>query len=363
MHNSVLVTGAFGLVGTATVRALTKAGHDVVATDIDTRENRKSARTVHSGRADVRWVDLTDHEAVGGLIGHVQPSAIIHLAALIPPFCYANRTLARRVNVDATAALLRSAAAQPQPPRFIQASSIAVYGARNPFHVKDALTGATPVNPCDNYGAHKVEAEALVRRSDLDWMVLRLGGVILAEPQFDIDRELLYFEGLLPADGRIQTVDVRDVAAAFTATVSADVSKEVLLIGGDDSHRQRQGQLTPAFTEALGLRGILPPGRPGDPDSDTAWFHTDWMDCTRAQSLLSFQHHSWPDMMAELAERVGWKRIPLRLAAPLARQYLRRSAPARPASNAYADPWRAIRQRWGDPGPDLPTTSMASQVD
>jgi hypothetical protein len=127
----------------------------------------------------------------------------------------------------------------------------------------------------------------------------------------------------------------------------------MFLIGGDDSHRQLHGELTPAFTEALGLRGVLPVGRPGDPDNDSSWFHTDWMDCTRAQSLLSYQNHSWPDMMAELADRVGWKRIPLRLATPLARHYLRRSAPARLHSNGYADPWLAIQQMWGEPGADL----------
>jgi hypothetical protein len=183
--------------------------------------------------------------------------------------------------------------------------------------------------------------------------------LFLVEPQFDIDRELLYFEGVLPTDGRIQTVDVRDMAAAFSAAVTTDVSRVKLLIGGDDSHRQLHGALTPAFTEALGLRGVLPVGRPGDPDNDAAWFHTDWMDCTRAQSLLSYQHHSWPEMMAELANRVGWRRIPLRLATPLACHYLRRNAPARQPRDHYADPWRAIRQRWGEPGPDSLTAATS----
>ena len=60
--------------------------------------------------------------------------------------------------------------------------------------------------------------------------------------------------------------------------------------------------------------GALPPGRPGDPDNDDGWFVTDWMDTTRAQEALEFQHYSWPDVLAELqgaggggnAIRVGW---------------------------------------------------------
>ena len=47
----------------------------------------------------------------------------------------------------------------------------------------------------------------------------------------------------------------------------------------------------------------MPTGRPGDPNSDDDWFVTDWIDTTRAEEALHFQHHSWPDLMAELAEK------------------------------------------------------------
>ena len=40
---------------------------------------------------------------------------------------------------------------------------------------------------------------------------------------------------------------------------------------------------------ALGLPGAMPPGRPGDPNSDDDWFVTDWMDTTRAQEALHFR--------------------------------------------------------------------------
>ena len=38
---------------------------------------------------EVRWADLTDADAVAELLREVSPSAIIHLAAIIPPVCYA----------------------------------------------------------------------------------------------------------------------------------------------------------------------------------------------------------------------------------------------------------------------------------
>jgi hypothetical protein len=59
-------------------------------------------------------------------------------------------------------------------------------------------------------------------------------------------------------------------------------------------------------------------------------------------------------MIAELTERVGRKRHLLKLAAPLAKRYLHRVAPGAQLTGAYADPWRVIGKRWGDPSPDLP---------
>ena len=79
----------------------------------------------------------------------------------------------------------------------------------------------------------------------------------------------------------------------------------VSLIAGDESHRKCYGDLTPALVSALGMPGAVPPGRPGNPDSDDDWFVTDWMDTTRAQEALKFQHHSWPDMIAELRAEAG----------------------------------------------------------
>src|SRR6201999_473181 len=103
-------------------------------------------------------------------------------AAIIPPVCYARSALARRVNVDATGFLLNAAKALLAPPRFVQASSVAAYGARNPHRITDVLTADTPLRPSDIYGAHKAAAEKLVRASGLDWVVLGLGGGVAAGP-------------------------------------------------------------------------------------------------------------------------------------------------------------------------------------
>ncbi len=346
MTDVVLVTGAFGLVGGATVRHLAKLGRHVVATDLDTPANRKAAGTLPAG-VGVRWADLTDPAQVSALLTETAAASVIHLAAVIPPLCYAKPALARKVNVGATANLVKAAEAQADPPRFIQASSIAVYGPRNPHRITDVLTADTPVRAFDVYGGHKIEAEAIVRGSGLDWAILRLGGVLTVELGLGIDPDMLYFEGLLPTDGRLQTVDVRDVAHAFAAATTADILGRTLLIGGDDSHRLHQGEIGASTAAAMGLVGGMPTGRKGDPDDDDAWFATDWMDSATAQQLLGHQQHSWPQILAETAERAGWKRYPLRLVAPLAREVLKRRSPYYGRPGRYADPWGAVQRKWG----------------
>lgn len=354
MTDTVLVTGAFGLVGSATVRALAAEGRRVVATDLGTDANRAKVQGLPAG-VQTRWADLTAPADTQRLIADVAPQTIIHLAAVIPPPIYRNRALARKVNVDATKTLVDAAAAAPSPPRFVQASSNAVYGSRNPHRNPDPVTAATPPRPTELYGGHKLESEAYVRSSALDWVVLRLGGVMstdLNAMPFSLDA--LYFESALPVDNRIHMVDVRDVASAFAAAAVADVIGEVLLIAGDDTHRMRQGDVGSALAAARGLPGVLPPGRPGDPDSDDDWFITDWMDTTRAQEALKFQQHSWPDMLAEMRSQTGWKRHPARLIAPLARAFVKRQGAYRDSPGRYADPWRMLSERLGDTGLDTP---------
>lgn len=352
MSGAVLVTGGFGLVGSATVLRLAELGRRVVIADLDTPKNRTAAAELPAG-VTVQWANLTDADRTARMISHVAPETIIHLAAMIPPAVYQNRALARRVNVDATATLVRIAEAQPTPPRFVHASSNAVFGARNPHRATGPLTADMPMRHSDLYSAHKAEAEAIVRASSLEWVVLRLGGVLSVDPKaMALNLNALYFESTLPTDGRLHTVDVRDVAWAFAAATTADVAREILLIAGDDSHRLVQGDVGPALAATRGLWNGMPAGRKGDPNSDDDWFVTDWMDTTRAQEALRFQHYSWPDLLDEAARRAGPSRHLLRIAAPLVRVILRRRSAYWRQPGQYADPWGAIRRKIGDPSPD-----------
>src|ERR1700680_4311343 len=79
MSETVLVTGAFGLVGSATVKRLAADGRRVVATDLGTPAQRKAAQALPAG-TQARWADLTEPAAVNRLVSEVSPAAIVHLA-------------------------------------------------------------------------------------------------------------------------------------------------------------------------------------------------------------------------------------------------------------------------------------------
>lgn len=343
MSETVLVTGASGLVGVPTVAQLAADGWHVVAT-----ANRRTPEHLPDG-VDVAKVDLTDAAQVQRVVSEVGPDVIVHLAAVIPPLIYRDPAMGRKVNVDATAALVRAAEAQPDPPRFVHASSGSLYGPRNPYRHPEPLTTDSPIRPCELYGQQKLDAENIVRASGLDWVVLRLGGVMSADPAaMPFSADTLYFGGSLAIDQRCHTVDARDVASAFSAAASADVVGEIFLIAGDDTHRLRQGELLQSMAAARGLVDY-PLGRPGDPDNDDDWYpYGDWMDVTRAQEALSFQHHSWPQLLADLRSAVGWKYYPTRVVAPLARLVLKHQGVYRNSPGRYADVWGAIRSRFGD---------------
>lgn len=341
----VLLTGALGNLGRVVTAELRARGHDVVTTDLRTRA---TARAVRKQRGVTHlWADLTDADAVDGLLRIARPEAVIHLAAVIPPVAYDNPRLARRVNVDATRLLATALAARDDAPRLVFASSMAVYGSRNPHTMTAPVTAATTPAPPEIYGAHKVECEQLIAASGVEWTVLRVGAVISPEAMLSVTREMIYLEGCLPTDGRVHLVDARDVARAFAAAVDADCAGRTLLIGGDASHQVTQDELSTRMSAAIGFSGVLPAGRRGDPSRDDAWFSVEWMDTADAQSLLDFQRIGFEQTLREARAKVGPLRFLGPVGAPIGRAVLGRSAPYRNRDGAFADPWGVIGERWG----------------
>jgi nucleoside-diphosphate-sugar epimerase len=100
--------------------------------------------------------------------------SIFHLAAVVSGQAEADFDIGMRVNLDATRLLLERCRKLAAPPKFVFASSLAVFGGPLP----DPVTDDAPVTPQASYGTQKAIGELLVydmtRKGYIDGRSLRL---------------------------------------------------------------------------------------------------------------------------------------------------------------------------------------------
>ena len=104
---------------------------------------------------------------------------VFHLAAVVSGQAEAEFDVGMRVNLDATRALLERCRACTKPPKFVFASSLAVFGGALPDPVPDDAR----VTPQSSYGAQKAICELLVndmsRKGFIDGRALRLPTIVV----------------------------------------------------------------------------------------------------------------------------------------------------------------------------------------
>lgn len=216
----VVVTGAGGFVGRAVVQRLRSTasvtGVDVVAgPGVD----------VCGDLGDVRVLERAFE---------VPPDAVLHLATWPGGAAEREPERAWAVNIDASRRLAAFAAESGRCPRFVFASSIAVYGDPLPSIIDDT----TPLNPALLYGAHKAMLEVwldtLTRRGAVNALSLRLAGVV-ARPRASTAMRSAFLSDLfhaLSADEPI-TLPVSPEATVALQSVDCIAGNLVHALGGE----------------------------------------------------------------------------------------------------------------------------------
>ena len=175
----VVITGGEGFLGRRLAARLlrhgTLIGPDGVVRAIE-RITTVDVTPPHSP-GDSRLLSVTGDVADPAVLQRVidrDTSAVFHLAAVVSGMAETEFDLGMRINLDATRRLLDVCRGSGACPRFIFASSVAVYGGNLPETVLDT----TAVAPQSSYGTQKAMAELLIndctRKGFVDGRVLRL---------------------------------------------------------------------------------------------------------------------------------------------------------------------------------------------
>jgi nucleoside-diphosphate-sugar epimerase len=168
----ILVTGAAGFLGRRLAAALLAGAPGLptvaklVAVDV-------AACGIDDPRVDWKTGTIADEHFTKSVV-ESDVDTVYHLAAVVSGQAEAEFDLGMRVNVDATRALLEACRRLQKPPRFIFASTLAVFGGALPAIVPDDIA----VLSQSSYGSEKAIAELLVheysRKRFVDGIVCRL---------------------------------------------------------------------------------------------------------------------------------------------------------------------------------------------
>ena len=236
---AVLVTGATGFIGEWLVRRLLASGIDdqTVRVDLITRDPRNVPADV-AAHASVRIFrgDLTDEGFADSLTGPYD--AVFHLAASVD---YFGGSKVYENNLRATTHLL-VACQRWQPARLIYTSTMGALDRGRWDFARTSLTESSPNHPTSPYGRAKVEEEARVRASGLNWTIVRIPwcyGPGMAESHHV--RNLLNRVRLGSAvcrlhwPGRVSMVEVREAARQIAALVgNSRTFRETFFLAEDE---------------------------------------------------------------------------------------------------------------------------------
>ena len=282
---TVLVTGGVGSLGRCVAQRLCKEGYTVRVFDLPQMDF--TGLEEDSGFEILRG-DITQSAAVQQAVEGV--SAVIHLAALLPPASERRHELTFAVNVEGTLRMAKALKkANPDAP-LVFSSSVSTYG--------DTTGGKLPITvdhsqqALDIYAESKIAAERSLRESCPNAVILRISGISV--PSVQSPPEVWPFM----ADQRIEFVHRDDVVTALcNAAMMREAKGSVFNIAGGATWRTRGKNYVKDYYDLLGvpIEEARFQERPG-------W--CDWYDTKESQRILRYQSTSYQVYLGQIRDEI-----------------------------------------------------------
>jgi nucleoside-diphosphate-sugar epimerase len=287
MSGPILITGGAGSVGRSLVARCRAGGHSVRVFDLPVCDftGLEGEDGIEVVRGDITHPSTVE-QAVQGV------SAVLHLAALLPPASEANRARTFAINVDGTANIIRAIEAGARDAVLVFSSSVSTYG--DTTAVEPPVRVNHPQTALDIYAESKIAAERLIRQASVDTVVLRIAGIavpVLQEPP-----------AVWPftSGQRLEMVHRSDaVTALYKALITPPARGQTLNIAGGPTWQTHGRQYVADLYDIIGV------------PLDMATFRTlqepgwvDWYDTEDSQRLLDYQQHTYAHYLDTLRAEV-----------------------------------------------------------
>ena len=156
----ILITGSNGLVGRELIRAFANGNFTVLATS-------SSPDKIQQPGVEFHQLDITNREGIFNFIEQLNPSVVIHSAAVsAPDVCETDKQLCNRVNIEGTRNVADACKAVGAAILFISTDFV-FSGSAGPYKEGDA-PGAVSY-----YGLSKLAGETIVKNTVSNWAIVR----------------------------------------------------------------------------------------------------------------------------------------------------------------------------------------------
>ena len=282
----VLVTGGAGSVGKRVVQRLCREGYTVRVFDLPYMDytGLEGVEGIEVLRGDITQLTSVQ-QAVEGV------SAVIHLAALLPPASEQRRELTFAVNVGGAARVAEALKQANSNAPLVFSSSVSTYG--DTTGVKPPVTVDHPQQALDIYAESKIAAERSLRESYPNAVILRISGISV--PSIQSPPEVWPFM----TDQRIEFIHRDDVVRALCAAAGAEETKgQVFNIAGGITWRTTGRAYTKDYYDLLDV-----PIEEARFQEHPGW--CDWYDTEESQRVLSYQKTSYQAYLGQLGDEIG----------------------------------------------------------